>query len=164
MSAQLRVLDVQLDSFAPSNHALWPDRSLCCLSGPDVPAGGPPPHRLPSGEWVEPSDYSDGYWTGSASLPRIGQKDNVNLILYRPPPQVYAQPDVRKSMFPFDYTHAGNSPVTPADCSLSYAALLHQVSTRRSSTSSRMSWPARSASVTFDASFPLEKCLEVTKS
>ena len=109
MSAQLRVLDldVQLDSFAPSNHALWPDRSLCWLSGPDVPAGGPPPHRLPSGEWIEPSDYSDGYWTGSASLPRIGQKDNVNLILYRPPPQVYAQPDVRKSMFPFDYTHAG---------------------------------------------------------
>ena len=156
-----------LDSFAPSNHALCGTgvtRSPCCLSGPDQPAGGPPPHRLPSGEWVEPSDYSDGYWTGSASLPRIGQKDNVNLILYRPPPQVYAQPDVRKSMFPFDYTHAGNSPVTPTDCSLSYAALLHQVSTRRSSTSSRMSWPARSASVIFDASLPLEKCLEAAKS
>ena len=36
-------------------------------SGPDIPAGGAAPQRLPSGEWYAPDDYSDGYWTGSVT-------------------------------------------------------------------------------------------------
>jgi hypothetical protein len=53
------------------------------------------------------SDYSDGYWTGSASLPRIGQRQNIALILYRPPPAIHAQKSLRESLYPFAYTHAG---------------------------------------------------------
>eukprot|EP01051_Picozoa_sp_SAG22_P021663 SAG22_NODE_4876_length_1144_cov_1.330144_1_plen_112_part_10 len=69
----------------------------CLQPGPDLDPSDP------SGT----SDYSDGYWTGSASLPRIGQRQNVALILYRPPPKVYAQKDLRAASFPFGYTHAG---------------------------------------------------------
>ena len=62
----------------------------------------PGPDMDPSGA---KSDYSDGYWTGSASLPRIGQFETVALILYRPPPSIYSQPALREMLFPFDYTH-----------------------------------------------------------
>jgi rhamnogalacturonyl hydrolase YesR len=51
------------------------------------------PSRLPVAEgaqvpsdwhWVEDEEPSPGYWTGEGSLPRIGQHENVAIIIYAP--------------------------------------------------------------------------------
>ena len=68
-------------------------------------SGGSGGGNAGSGSVAGNNDYSDGYWTGSASLPRIGQLENVALILYRPPPTLYIA--LRTAFFPFNYTHAG---------------------------------------------------------
>ena len=50
------------------------------------------------------TDRSAGYWTGEASLPKIGQLKNKALVLYRPPPDHYER--VAQALYVFGYTHA----------------------------------------------------------
>ena len=63
---------------------------------------GAAPTESPS--TVPDGGRSAGYWTGTASLPRIGQWRNVAVILYRPDPAQYAA--LQPVLFPFNYTHA----------------------------------------------------------
>lgn len=41
------------------------------------------PKRLQDG--APGDDYADGYWTGSASMPRVGQEKDILIALYNPP-------------------------------------------------------------------------------
>lgn len=65
-----------------------------------VPAGAPPP----SWSWQASDEPGPGYWTGEGSLPRIGQDENVAIILYAP--QFAGAPFGLSSLDYRDETHA----------------------------------------------------------
>jgi hypothetical protein len=83
-------------SYAGPNVDAMAGTLLTILTGstPDAATNSGPDHV----------EYSAGYWTGDASLPKVGQLKNKALILYRPPPAHYDRVD--QALYVFGYTHA----------------------------------------------------------
>ena len=58
----------------------------------------------PPSEWVSATDGQPGYWTGSASLPRSAQHENVGIYLYEP---AYSEDGLLNQAFQYQtFTHA----------------------------------------------------------